>query len=258
METPSTVTPTARRGRALDDRDDRPELLERVQDGLGRLRGDDDSQLEGRVGPAARVARDRAAQPRGDVLDQRPCPVDRQPACGSAWLGGKPVEEARLGHRADAAHRAQPAGERSGPQLIGRVHVQRPPDLEHPLRPDAEEAPEADELRLHLPLQLLELGDRAGLHQLGQARGDPGADPAELLHAAGAHELGDGRPRLPHRLGGAAIGARGVALGAGQLEQDGERIEPLGDPCVVDHAGTMPGRGCTRLCGGSPKAPWPG
>ena len=243
METPSTVTPTARRAVRSTTATIVPSCSNASRTGSGgsaatTTASSKDVSAQRRGSPAT-----VPPQPLGDVLDQRPCAVDRQPARGSAWLGRESLEEARLGHGADAAHRAKPAGERGGPELVRRVDVQRPPDLEHPLRRDADEAPEADELRLHLPLQLLELGDRAGLHQLGQARGDAGADPAQLLHPAGAHELGDGRPCLPHRLGGAAVGARGVALGAGQLEQDGERLQPLGDLGVVDHARTMPGRG---------------
>ena len=79
-----------------------------------------------------------------------------------------------------------------------------------------------------------------------QPGGDAGADPAKLLHPAGAHELGDGRARLPHRLGCAPVGARGVAPGPGQLEENGERLQPLGDLGVVrprpDYAGRAPAR----------------
>ena len=101
------------------------------------------------------------------------------------------------------------------------------------LRAEPDEAAEADELRLHLALELVELGDRPGLDELAEASGDPWPDPAELLHAAGADELVDRRLRLADRLGCPAVGARGVGAGARKVEQRRKRLQALGDRSVL-------------------------
>jgi hypothetical protein len=95
-------------------------------------------------------------------------------------------------------------------ELLGRADAERPPDLDHPLRPDPEKAPEPHELRLHLLLQLVELGDRPRADELGQARSDPRTDAAQLLDATGGDEVGDRRFGLADRLRRAAVGPRRV------------------------------------------------
>ena len=82
-----------------------------------------------------------------------------------------------------------------------------PRDLEHPLRPEPDQAAEADQLRPQLALQLVQLGDPPGLDELSEPRRDPGADAAQLADAAGADELVDRHGRLADRLRGAAVGA---------------------------------------------------
>ena len=101
------------------------------------------------------------------------------------------------------------------------------------LRPEPEIAAEADELGRELALELGQLGDLARLDELAQPRLDPAADPAQLAHAPGPHELGDRDRRAADRLGGAAVGARRVRVRVGELEQRRERVQAVGDPGVV-------------------------
>jgi hypothetical protein len=95
---------------------------------------------------------------------------------------------------------------------------ERARDRDEPRRTDPEEAAETDELGLYLALELIELGDRSRLDELAQARGDARADAAQLLNAAGTHELGDRRLRLANRLCGTTVRTRGVVARAGQIE----------------------------------------
>src|SRR5438034_727596 len=98
----------------------------------------------------------------------------------------------------------------------------------------AEDAAEPDELRLYFTLELVELGDAAGLDELAQARCDPRADPTQLLYAPCSNELGDRGLRLADRLGRSSIGARGVEARAGEIEERRETLQLLGDPRVVE------------------------
>ena len=96
--------------------------------------------------------------------------------------------------------------------------VERPEQARHP-----------DELRQRLRLELLQLRQLAGLHQLAQPLLDPGPDPGELAHATRADELRDVRRRRADQLGGAPVRADGVVPRLVQVEQGGEGFEPFGE-----------------------------
>ena len=66
-----------------------------------------------------------------------------------------------------------------------------------------------------------------------QTRFDAGADPAQLTRAARAHELGHRDRRGADRLSSAAVGASGVRVRLGELEQCSERAEAVGDLRVI-------------------------
>jgi hypothetical protein len=151
----------------------------------------------------------------------------------------EPGEDALLRLRADAGSGSQAPCARRLAKLIRRLRAERARDLDRPLRLQAEQAAEADELRLDLALQLVELCDRPGLDELLQPRRDARADAAQLLGPARAHELLDRRLRLADGLGRPAVGARGVEARAGEVEQTGKRLQALGDRRVV-HASYMP------------------
>ena len=68
-------------------------------------------------------------------------------------------------------------------QLVGGSDAERAADLDRALRPEAEQPPEADELRRDLALELVELRDPPGLDELAQPRLDPRPDAAQLSHA---------------------------------------------------------------------------
>ena len=94
-------------------------------------------------------------------------------------------------------------------------------------------ARDADELRQRLRLELVQLGDLAGLDELAQPRLDPGPDPGQLAHAALADELGDVGRRRADQLRRPPVGAHGVVAGPVQVEQSGEGVEALGERRVV-------------------------
>ncbi len=250
-ETPSTVTPTARRVA----RSTIVTIVLRPANAsitpAGRGRRNHDGEIEAGVRPPARIAGSRAAQPAGDLSHEVTRLVEQQPAPCPWGPAPQALQDAGFRLRADPGHRLEPTAEGRRSEVVGRPHVERAPDLDHSLRADAEQPPEADQLRLHLALELVELRDRARLDQLAEACGDARPDPAELLHPSRAHELADRRPRLADRLGSAAVGARRVAARAGQLEQGCERLQSLGDLSVVRrprrHVETMPGPACAYL-----------
>ena len=98
----------------------------------------------------------------------------------------------------------------------------------------AKETAEADELGLHVPLELVELGNASRFDELAQARRDPGTDPSQLLDAAVRDEVGNRRLRLADRLRSAAVRARRIEAAARKVEQHGECFESLRDRGVVE------------------------
>jgi hypothetical protein len=112
-------------------------------------------------------------------------------------------------------------------------------DLDRALGPEAEIATEADETRRELAFELGQLGDVARLDELAQPRLDPPADPAQLAHPAGAHELGDGDPSRADGLGSAAVGAGRVGVRVAEVEQRRERLQAVRD-CGIVHRRSVP------------------
>ena len=197
---------------------DRGKALEPLQDRVGLVRCDDDREVERDVRPAARVSGHLAAEHRRHLLGHGAGPVEREALPGRRRIPAQALQYLTLGVRADAGHLLQAPLARRGVELLDRPHAEYAPDLEHPLRGDADEPPEADELRPEVPLELVQLCDRPGLHELAQTPRDARPDPAQLLGSSCARQLRDGRRRLPDRLRRATVGAGGVALGTGQLE----------------------------------------
>ena len=184
--------------RPLHHGDDRGQAFEALQHRVGLIGGDHDRELERHIRPAARIARHLAAERRRDLLGQVARTVQGQALSRLGPLLLEPLQEALLGRRSDAAHLLQPPLASRGPQLVDGAHAEHPSDLEHPLRGDAQEAPQAHELRLDFSLELVQLRDRPGFDQLAEAGSDAGPDPAELLH-----------PPCPHELRRPARGSRG-------------------------------------------------
>jgi hypothetical protein len=155
-------------------------------------------------------------------------------------LAVEPLEQPTLGLRPDARDGGQPPFARSLAELVCCRHAERSADLDHALRPDPEEAPEPDQLGLHLALELVELRDAPGLDELAEACGDTGADAAQLLHTPGGDELGDRRLRLADRLRSSPIRTRGVVAGVREVQQARERFQLLRDVGVC-HAVSLAG-----------------
>ena len=85
-------------------------------------------------------------------------------------------------------------------------------------------------------LQLLELGDPAGLDELAQPLLDARADASQLAYASLADELFHRRRRRADEVGRAAVGADAPVGRAGQVEQRGVGLERAGDLGVVHGA----------------------
>ena len=229
--------------RPLDDRDDLRQRLESLEHRFRCVGRDDDREPLRRVPPAARVA--RGARRRAPRRSTR-----RAVGCGGVGAAGRSRRPARARARPAACARsparspAPPAAarlsaaSRSSARLRDSEHA---PDLEHPLDRDAEEAAEPGQLRRDLALELLQLGDLAGLDELRSRRSIPGPMPRSSRARPCAHELGDrrrgrrgsGRPRggRPAR----CTARRPRARAARRTASSRRAISALsgGDPCTA-------------------------
>jgi hypothetical protein len=224
----------------LDDRDDLWQLREARERGRRVLSGAHDGEPLAGVAIAPRIAGDLAAQRGGDRVGELPRAREQQRALRlRRVLARQRVEQPRLDLGSDARHVAQPPGGGRRAQLFRGAHAERPRDVHRPPRAQPEVAPEADEAGHELVLELGQLGDVAGFHELAQPRLDPRSDAPQLAHPARLHELGDRDRRGADRLGRAAVRARRVRVGLGELEHGGERLQAIGDRRVV-HPGSVP------------------
>ena len=236
--TPSTVTPIARRS----DRSTTETICgsdsKRSSAGPGSPRAHDREHLV-RVAPAPRVAGDLSAERLGDAAAQSERLVEEHaPARTRPIRLRQRGQQLRLGLRPDSRDALQPPGGSCLAELVHRPHSERAPDLGRPLRPEAEQPPEPDQLRRDLALQLVELCDPPRLDQLLQPRLDPRADPAQLAHAPRPDEIGDRRLRLADHLGRAPVRPRRVGVRPREVEERRERLEPVRDLRV---RGAVPG-----------------
>ena len=200
--TPSTVTPSARRSPRSTTATICGSASNRSS--TDRSPGDDDREPLRRVAPAARVAGRDPAERLGDRLDERPAAVQQQRrrCCGLRFSRQRRAQLA-LGLGPDPRHLLQPSGLGRLAQLRERADAEHASDLEHALDRDAEEAPEPGELRRDLALELLQLGDLAGLDQLDAAaarsparsRAARGRGPGARARRPAPASSGSGRPR---------------------------------------------------------------
>ena len=233
---------------AIDHGNDQRQALEALQDLRGILRGADDREVEGRVPPATRISGRLSAERLGDGLDERTRAVEQHPAARARRpFLPEPGDDLRLGLRPDAGHAGEPAGRHRLPKALDRPHVERSPDLRHPLRPQPEQPSQPDELRSDLLLELLQLVQRAGLDELLQPQLDPRPDSPQLARPARAHEVRHRRLRLANHLRGAPVGPRRVVTRLRQVEQRRERLQLVGDLRVRNgHAGIVSPHGDDR------------
>src|SRR5207253_5177562 len=120
------------------------------------------------------VACDRRVHGAGDRLRELACAVEDEPAPRDGTLARERRGDLRLRGPPDARRLAQPTRLRGLAELLGCPHPERAPELDHPLRTQPGEPAEADELRHHLPFELVELCDPAGLDELPEPRLYPG------------------------------------------------------------------------------------
>ena len=186
------------------------ELRQRL--GVGEpLERDDDSEARRELAGAARIAGGLAAERVGHLADERERAVQGHPAPRPRRAElRQPLLDPRGRLRPDPRRGREPVLRRGLPQLRQRRDPERVPELAHPLRRDAEQRGDADELRERLRLQLVQLCDAPGLDQLAQPRLDPGADAGQLARTPGSHERGHVGGRRADQVGRATVGAHGV------------------------------------------------
>ena len=234
---------------ALDRHPDRPPLrrstIETIcgscsnRSSTARLRsGAHDREHLARVPPSPRIARDLAAERLGDATAQRERPVEEQtPPRSRPFASLEGGEELRLRLRPDPGHLPQPP---SAAAARNSSTVRTP--SARPISParweaEPEQPTEPDELRRDLALQRVQLREPPGLDELAQPCLDPGPDPTQVAHTPCADELGNRRWRLANRFGRAAVRTRRVRARPRDVEQPGQRVEPVGDLRVrEDHA----------------------
>ena len=243
---PSTVTPTARRSPCSTTVTTAGSAANRSSTGSGRSAAATTTRSCG-------AATHRLASP--DTSPSSACAICSTSArARSRWrlavglgrLPCEPLDEPALGRRADAPDGLQPPGGGCLAKLVWSADSELRRDLEHPLRRDAEIAPEAVELGPDLALELVQLGDRPRLDELAEAGGDSRPDPAQLPNPARADEVVDGSRRLADRRGRAAVRAGAVDVRAGEVEQRREGLEPVCYRRVVQAR-----RGASRRAAGS-------
>ena len=166
----------------LDHRDD---LRQRCEAGEHRRRiggRADHRELLAGVAPAARVAGRLAVQRARDRAHERARPIEQQPG-GAARSRSRARAPPSPAPRASARRRARlaaapPPPPRGTPPACARRAPARSRASACVVRP--RKRPEADEPGHELALELAQLGDLPGLHQLAQPRLDPGPDAAQL------------------------------------------------------------------------------
>ena len=177
----------------FDDRHDLREPVERVEDLRGSCGRDDDREVEResaqrRGSPAISPPSASAISP---TRSRAACSVS--PRRGRLRLRVQALEDPALGRGPDARHALQRALAGDPAEVLRGLGAERGGDVQHPLRRDAEQAAEPDQLRSNPAAELVQLGDRAGLCELAQSRGDPRADSPQLAHATLADERHDRR-----------------------------------------------------------------
>ena len=138
----------------------------------------------------ARRACNLAVQSRRDVLRKGTTPSDRQSPRGSRFARER-VEDLRFGDGPNARNLTKAAALRGLHKLVHRPQIKMARDMNCPLRGEAEHAPESDESRIELRLEIAELRDLAGLDQLAQLRLDSRANAAHVAYTTRADKLCD-------------------------------------------------------------------
>ena len=195
------------------------------------------------VAPAARVAGRLAAERGCELADERPGAVQQQPAAaaGRRRLPRAPSRICAAVFGPTPRHALQPAGRRRLAQLVERRGRRAPcPSSPHPLRPRARAAgrrrrapasprPRARASSASSPVST---SSRSRASIPGPIPASSRARPARTSAATSAGVDAD-------QLGGAPVGAHGVVARAGEVEQRGEGLEPLGDRGVVHPADSL-------------------
>src|SRR5262249_34550885 len=120
---------------ALDHGDDRRQPLEPIEYLLWSRRRHDDREVERDVRPTSCIAGGLAVEAGRDLLDERACPVEREPALMRTLLSFERREQPLLGLRPDARDALQPSGACRLAKLVRGSHAPPPPPPPPPLPP---------------------------------------------------------------------------------------------------------------------------
>ena len=143
------------------------------------------------------------------------------------------LEKTALGYRPDPSSLLETTGSGSRTKLSRCLDLEVIGDLQHPLRPETQIPSQADQVWTDVAFELVQLRDRARFHELGQRSGYGWADTAQFANSVCTDKFFGGCESVANRLGGTPVGARGVKPGTGQLQETGERIQPLSDRLVT-------------------------
>jgi hypothetical protein len=172
---------------SLEDGDDLRQLFGFCE----ALLRDDDCEAGRELAAAPRVTGGLAAERCRQLPDERLRPVQQHPP---PRLRRAELREALLDPqrrlRPDPRDTVETSLHSRLAKLCQRPDPERMAELAHPLRRQAEQSGDADELGERLRLELVQLGDPPGRDELAETRLDSGPDPREVAHAALAHELG--------------------------------------------------------------------
>ena len=173
--------------------------------GLGEaLQRDDDGEVRRELAGPPRIARRLAAECRRHLADEGERAVQRHPA---PRPGRRELRQSLLDPRRrlrpDPGDAAEPALGRGLAQLRQRPDPERVAELAHPLRRDAEQRRDADELGQRLRLELVQLGDARPSRRAPAAaprcparfRPAPAPVPAARVRTRRPASSGSDRPR---------------------------------------------------------------
>ena len=191
-----------------------------------------------RVDPAARVARDLAAERGRDRADELARLGQQRARRARPRLGpaASAVEHLALGRRPDARAPSRSAPARAAARNSSAVrHAER--RARSPASASAR-ARSAGRARSAPAAASRSSSSSSAIRPVSTSSREPRRDPRRRCPAARARARRGRAPstgdrRLAHRLGRAAVGPRGEGVRVGELEQRRERLEPLGDRRVV-------------------------
>ena len=200
------------------------------------LRRREQVEIADRLAPTAQAAgRDGLLDPRhlaqrGQQRHRRLRGLANRHAARLLGVRQRRLEDRLLGLRPEAGDRLHPPLRRGLMQFFDRVDTELMVQRPHALGTEARHLQQLGDRRRQLLAQPLEQPAAAGVDDLGDARGEVGADAGQPVEigALGDHRL-HAAPHVADRARRVAIGADAKRIGAFDLEQVGDFAEDRGD-----------------------------